>query len=169
MLCRVINEIASSIQLKKKDANILKILGKIVTKSESYNNINEIVSDLNANEKNKTHFNLSIMVIILLFIIILILSFMLFRKNNITYKLGDVNGDGKIDATDASCILTECSSQAIAGKSNFTKQQKKAADVNGDGMINAVDASIVLSFSAYLAIDGEINDIEEWLETISND
>ncbi len=165
MLCKVINEIANSVQLKKKNADILEILRKITTKSAKYDSIDEVITDLNTNEKNKKHFNFLIIVIILLLIIILVLSVILFRKDNVIYKLGDVNGDGMIDAVDASCILTEYSSLSTTSKSTFDKQQKKAADVNNDGMIDAVDASIVLSFYSYLSTDGKINNMEEWLKT----
>lgn len=50
------------------------------------------------------------------------------------YKLGDVNGDGKIDAVDVMLVR-----QYIANYRSFDSKQKNAADVNGDGKINAVD------------------------------
>lgn len=165
MLCKVINEIANSVQLKKKDADILEILRKITAKSAKYDSIDEVITDLNTNKKNKKHFNFLIIIIILLLIIILVLSVILFRKDNVKYQLGDVNGDGMIDATDASYILTEYAFLSTTNKSAFTKQQKKAADVNNDGIIDAVDASAVLSFYSYLSTDGKINNIEEWLKT----
>ena len=58
---------------------------------------------------------------------------------------GDVNGDGKANAIDASLVL-----QHDAGLITFTKLQEKAGDVNGDGKVNAIDASLILQFDAGL-------------------
>ena len=56
---------------------------------------------------------------------------------------GDVNGDGRITAQDASLIL-----QAIAGKITLTTKQRDIANVNGDSGITAQDASLILQFIA---------------------
>ncbi len=53
--------------------------------------------------------------------------------------LGDVNGDGKINALDASRILL-----SSVGKITLNADQQKAADINGDDKVNALDASRVL-------------------------
>ncbi len=55
-----------------------------------------------------------------------------------TYKLGDVNGDGKVSSTDAAEIQ-----RYLVGYSTFTDAQKKAADVNFDGKISSVDATTI--------------------------
>ena len=55
--------------------------------------------------------------------------------------LGDVNGDGKVDAVDARWVL-----QAAAGMR--TLENATAADVNGDGKIDAVDARWILQAAA---------------------
>ena len=54
---------------------------------------------------------------------------------------GDVNQDGKIDATDSLAIL-----HAVVGKITLTDAQKVIADVNGDGEISATDALVILHF-----------------------
>ncbi len=54
-------------------------------------------------------------------------------------KLGDVNGDGRINAVDARWTL-----QAASGVRTLTAQQTANADVNGDGRITAVDARWIL-------------------------
>lgn len=57
--------------------------------------------------------------------------------NNKTYtiiKLGDVNGDGKINSGDLFTIQ-----KYLLGKSEFTSVQIKSADVNNDGKINSGD------------------------------
>lgn len=52
---------------------------------------------------------------------------------------GDVNHDGKINATDALMILSY-SADGIS----LTKNQKKSADINNDGEINSLDALFIL-------------------------
>lgn len=51
-----------------------------------------------------------------------------------TYKRGDVNGNGKIDAADYLMIK-----DYIMGKLPISKLNKEAADVNGNGKIDAAD------------------------------
>lgn len=62
-----------------------------------------------------------------------------------TYILGDVNGDGKIEASDARLALRES-----VKLENLTESQKKAADVNKDGSILADDARKILRVSVKL-------------------
>ena len=57
--------------------------------------------------------------------------------------LGDVNGDGKVTAYDASLIL-----QHTANLVDLTGVA--AADVNKDGKITAYDASMILQYTAGL-------------------
>lgn len=49
---------------------------------------------------------------------------------------GDVNGDGKINATDVTITAAH-----VKGKKPLTSDQKKRADVNGDGKVNAADVT----------------------------
>lgn len=67
------------------------------------------------------------------------------------YKWGDVNGDGYIDAVDASMILAEYARVSSGGNSILSTNQKSCADVNTDGFIDAVDASAVLAKYADLS------------------
>ncbi len=56
------------------------------------------------------------------------------------FKLGDVNGDGKLNAKDATAIL-----KYIVGKlDNAPANFKAIADVNGDTKVNAKDATKIL-------------------------
>ena len=59
--------------------------------------------------------------------------------------LGDVNGDGKVNARDARALL-----RFIAGLAEESEIDKNAADFNGDGKINARDARAILRFIAGL-------------------
>ncbi len=67
-------------------------------------------------------------------------------------KTGDVNGDGLINAVDASKILVFFA-QLQDGVTEATENDFAACDVNGDGVINAVDATLVLVYSTLLAED----------------
>ena len=55
---------------------------------------------------------------------------------------GDINCDGKINASDASQVLTIYSKLSTTRKSDISCP---AADMNGDGQINAIDASDILA------------------------
>ncbi len=58
----------------------------------------------------------------------------------VAYKLGDVNGDGKLNAKDATAILKK-----IVGKlENPIENFDLIADVNKDGKVNAKDATKIL-------------------------
>lgn len=71
-------------------------------------------------------------------------------------KLGDVNGDGRIDSVDASNILA---SYAVfsTGQASPTSTEVAASDVNNDGKIDSIDASKVLSFYAYNSSSGTLS------------
>ena len=75
-----------------------------------------------------------------------------------------MDGDGKVNAVDASYILSEYASTSTGHKPSFDPEKRKSADVNGDGAVNAVDASIVLSYYAYRGSGGTIEDLREWLK-----
>jgi hypothetical protein len=56
----------------------------------------------------------------------------------ITYSLGDLNGDEGVDAKDSNMLL-----QIIAGAVSPTDIQKTTGDINGDGEINAKDSNLM--------------------------
>lgn len=60
-------------------------------------------------------------------------------------QLGDVNGDGYIDAADALLCL-----RASVGLITLTPEQEAAADVNHDSLIDAGDAILILRYDARL-------------------
>ncbi len=55
------------------------------------------------------------------------------------YRAGDVNDDGKVNATDALLVL-----RCAVGKATLTERQRLAGDANGDGALNAADALLIL-------------------------
>ena len=61
------------------------------------------------------------------------------------FELGDVNGDGKVNARDARTIL-----RYIAGLVGTDEFELSVADFNGDGKVNARDARGILRFIAGL-------------------
>lgn len=64
--------------------------------------------------------------------------------NSIT--LGDIDGNGIVDATDASAVLAEYSLLSTGKNAKFSSRQKLQADVNHDGIIDASDASKILAY-----------------------
>lgn len=72
----------------------------------------------------------------------------------LNYELGDTNGDGEINAVDASHVLLIYALQSTGTGVELHPAQWEAADVNSDDVINAIDASIILSYYAYTATDG---------------
>jgi len=58
---------------------------------------------------------------------------------------GDVNGDGKITANDASLVLKH-----IVGLIELSPDQQGVADVTGDGAFSALDAALILQYTVGL-------------------
>ena len=56
---------------------------------------------------------------------------------------GDVNGDGKVSAADARCVL-----QYVAGTRELDEHYLKLADVNNDGRVTAIDSRWILQIVA---------------------
>lgn len=54
---------------------------------------------------------------------------------------GDVTGDGKVNSTDALCVL-----MTNVGLKNLNKDEKIAADVDANGKVNSSDALTILNF-----------------------
>lgn len=77
--------------------------------------------------------------------------------------LGDIDGDGKADATDASFILVEYAVLSTSGEGTFTEDMKKYADINKDGKVDSIDSSLILSYYAYTSTGGT-DTIDKYLE-----
>ena len=61
------------------------------------------------------------------------------QKDELVYKLGDVNNNGYIDTSDSSLIKLYLSNEEY-----LSKYQKVAADVNQDGIVDGIDAVLIL-------------------------
>ena len=84
--------------------------------------------------------------------------------SDITFKLGDVNDDGYVDAVDASMVLAEYARLSSNQNPTFTAKQKLAANVNGDDYIDAVDASNILAYYAYASSSDNVKSMEEFMK-----
>ena len=80
------------------------------------------------------------------------------------YTFGDVNGDGTVDATDASSVLAAYASISSGQESPLYSYQQSAADLNGDSIVDAVDASLILSYYAYVSVGDEEAILTDFLE-----
>ena len=71
----------------------------------------------------------------------------------VNVTLPDVNGDGKVDMSDASLILAAYAALSTEPPQDpgLTPKQLKAADANMDGKIDASDAAMVSEFYSILA------------------
>lgn len=61
---------------------------------------------------------------------------------------GDVDGNGVVNAVDASLVLSEYANTAVGKPVSFTFYQLTTGDFNSDGSVNAVDASLILALYA---------------------
>lgn len=61
---------------------------------------------------------------------------------------GDVNGDNKIDAVDASLVLKHYADTSVNSSSSLNDDQAAAADINNDGKTDSNDASSILKYYA---------------------
>ncbi len=78
---------------------------------------------------------------------------------------GDLNGDDRVDSSDAAALLLAAANEGVTGVSELTAAQKSAADLNADGTCNAADAAVILHYAAYLGTGGTLG-IGEFLEEI---
>ena len=61
---------------------------------------------------------------------------------------GDIDGNGYINAIDASLVLQQYANDSTGSSFKQLDQFYEDADVNGDGIVNAADASAILKYYA---------------------
>ncbi len=71
------------------------------------------------------------------------------------FMIGDIDGDGVVDATDASAVLSAYACTSAGQDSPLYSYQTSAADLNGDSAVDAVDASLILSYYAWASATDE--------------
>ena len=69
-------------------------------------------------------------------------------NNGTPFSYGDVDGNSKVNALDASRVLANYSLASTGHAVVYSLSEKKASDVNQDGKVDALDASIILSYYA---------------------
>lgn len=81
------------------------------------------------------------------------------------FVLGDVDGNGLIDARDASAVLTEYAKLSTEKGGSFSSEEVKAADVDKNGLVDARDASSILGYYAYTSTTStnECKSLEDFL------
>lgn len=79
-----------------------------------------------------------------------------------TFILGDVDGNGTVDAVDATEILRYYSSISTGKQVDWSEEKKKSADADGDSKVLAVDATWVLMYYAHLSVGGTIDNITDF-------
>lgn len=72
------------------------------------------------------------------------------ENDKIVYTTGDVNGDGFVDASDATLVLREYTLVISGEKGIFNDEQKNAADITGDNIVDASDATHILRYYTML-------------------
>jgi hypothetical protein len=76
-------------------------------------------------------------------------------------SLGDINGDGKVNSSDAVEILKDYAQSILSGKSSLDKD---IADCNSDGKINSVDAVLVLRYFAQTIINSKVGSFADFVK-----
>ena len=69
---------------------------------------------------------------------------------------GDISGNGKIDAADASMILAKYA-EFSTDDTEISDEELSIYDINRDKVLNSADASCVLGYYAYISTDGKEN------------
>lgn len=88
------------------------------------------------------------------------------QTQQISYSCGDIDNDSRINAVDASMVLTYYAMISTNKNGNLSEPQKKAADVDKNGVINAVDASNILTYYAYTSTSKDnTKSLEEYMKT----
>ena len=68
-------------------------------------------------------------------------------NNVVPETIGNVNGDGNLDSSDASIVLSSYAAYQN-GSVKFTEEQMKQADFNGDNAFDSSDAAMILAWYA---------------------
>jgi uncharacterized protein YkwD len=76
---------------------------------------------------------------------------------------GDVNGDGKVNSSDAVIVLSTYAKQLTGQIKKTTDAFTKRSDVNADSKINSLDAVWILKYFASSIISKDIGTIEEYI------
>ena len=70
------------------------------------------------------------------------------------FQKGDVNGDGLVDAVDATQVLIHYANLSTGGNGTIDADKLLVAEYNGDGLIDTVDAAAILIYYAEQSVKG---------------
>ena len=73
-----------------------------------------------------------------------------------SYALGDVDGNGSINANDATAVLIAASKLGTGNDSGLSAEAMAAADVNLDQAVNAKDATVILRYAAAIGVGKDV-------------
>ena len=76
---------------------------------------------------------------------------------------GDANGDGVINAVDASNVLSIYARISTTNGTKLTETERDCCDVNNDDSVNAIDASNILAYYTYTQTGGN-DSIETYMK-----
>jgi hypothetical protein len=76
------------------------------------------------------------------------------QEDPVEAHLGDIDGDNKINASDATRILGAFSALSTGGETGFTDDQLAWADINKDKKVDAKDATVALGYYGYTSTGG---------------
>ncbi len=86
-----------------------------------------------------------------------------------TTVYGDVNGDGNVNAMDASLILVDAAALAAGLDGCLTADARTQGDVDENGSANAVDASILLQYASSVAAGKIETDLKDYYTQLTQD
>ena len=69
--------------------------------------------------------------------------------------LGDVNGDGVVNAEDANEVLIAAAKYGTSGKTGLSEEDAAAADIDDNSLINANDANAILRYATAVGTGGK--------------
>ncbi len=78
-------------------------------------------------------------------------------------KLGDLDSDGAVNASDAADLLIALAKMGAGEDNPLTAAQQKSADVDGSGVADAADATLILQYAAYFGAGGS-GSLEEFIK-----
>ncbi len=70
------------------------------------------------------------------------------------FQKGDVNGDGLVDAVDATQVLIHYANLSTGGNGTIETDKLPVAEYNGDGLVDTVDAAAILIYYAEQSVQG---------------
>ena len=123
-----INEVIAESAQHHENCQVLDVYSEFAGKSYLYTNLSQLDANPNADGHAK-------------------ISEMMISQASLS-RMGDVNADNLINASDAAEVLQHAASIGAGGEGIFNDDQKIGADVNEDGIVNAIDASQILCYAA---------------------